>query len=791
MKLPQAFWGRTAVRQWLAGVAICVGWCAAVAGMDQRLLHQVAEPRQEIDGAPRASDVCMRSLRPRPVNARDPHDTLDAMRGFHVTWLEWTYGNDRDFIRKVRDRGATFGGALAAGSYAGDQLHETWNVRNLDGVPVYATWMRAWARPNPWGCANHPEFRAGHVRAAIAAVEAGADVLQRDEPGQNMHALNWGGCFCEHCMEGFRAWLAEHADPHVLRELGVVELERFNYRDYLRQRQAPVGDDFHRWPGDSLKEYFSAFQIEATVAFNRWWRERLNQHVGRRFPVSCNNGVRHWRDIEMVFDYCIGELSASQATPEFLHAAMRQAWSLGKTQTVTMPLRRGGDQETSDWIRHTRQTIATVYATGGHIEMPWDTYLPTPDAQRYFGKPENYADLTAFVRGMGNLLDGYSEAFARGGDIVDPRWLDALPPVSPVADGVYAFARVVPDRPQSPVAVHLVDWRDQPRPFRLSLRPQAFFGGRPLHLRLCTPVLPYDRQTHDRAYRIGDYEGLVQQTTLADGFVSTVDIPALDPWAVLVVEPASTADDGIWPPTLVTSDAEFFTETAVVLDCATPGASIHYTLDGNPAGSESERYTAPVVIRQDTTVSAVAVLGDRVSDAVSARFIQRQRAPNLIPNGDFSDGLDGWQRIVATAAGQDALQVELDPDTRLAGPNSARLMIRNPTGVVYHLRLVHPFQAKPAARYTLTFQAVADGPVRCRVGLQARRAPHKVLGMQHEGIGTVPQRYTVRAEGLQEGQADEYLVQFDVGAAQNAGRTLWIADVHLEETIQPEPTAGP
>jgi hypothetical protein len=30
--------------------------------------------------------------------------------------------------------------------------------------------------------------------------------------------------------------------------------------------------------------------------------------------------------------------------------------------------------------------------------MPWDTFLP--DAQRYFGKPEHYADLTAFVRGI-------------------------------------------------------------------------------------------------------------------------------------------------------------------------------------------------------------------------------------------------------------------------------------------------------------------------------------------------------------------------------------------------------
>lgn len=767
----------------LIGAAVCLCCCLGAAGEEIRLLCQVAEPCPEILGAPRASDVCMRSLRPRPIHARDPHDTLEAMRGFHVTWLEWTYGNDRPFIGRVHDLGATFGGALAAGSYAGDQPHEQWNVRNLDGMPVYATWMRAWNKPNSWGCANHPEFRAGHVRAAVAAVEAGADVLQRDEPGQNMHALNWGGCFCDHCMAGFRAWLEQHADRQVLRELGVADLDRFDYRDYLRQRGAPVGDDFQRWPGDQLKQYFADFQIESTVAFNRWWRARLNEQVGRHVPVSCNNGGRHWRDIEQVFDYCIGELAASHATPDFLHAAMRQAAALGKTQTVTMPLRRGGPQETPDWIRHTRQTIATVYASGGHLEMPWDTYLPTPDAQRYFGQAENYADLTAFVRGMASRLDGYSEAFACGGDLLDSRWQDMLPPITLVTRDVFAFVRAIPQAPDSPVVVHLVDWRAEPQPFRLALRPQAFFGGRPWRVRLCTPVLPYDRQAHDRAFETGDYARLVQETTLAQGYGNTFDVPALQPWGALVVEPDSTATAGIWPPTLAADRAEFFTETAVVLDCATPGASIHYTLDGSPPTLDAPRYLAPIAIRDDTTVSAIAVREAAMSAAVSARFVKRERPANLIPNGDFSSGLEGWQRVVATA-GEDALQVDIDRRAGLSAPQAARLAIRKPTGVVYHLRLLHPFQAQPGAQYTLTFQAVADGPVRCRVGLQARRAPHKVLGMQRKSIGTVPQRYTVQGGGLQDGDPREYFVQFDIGEQENAGRTLWITDVHLEETCE-------
>ncbi len=501
-------------------------------------LHEAARPRAAIPGAPQAADVCMRSLRPRPMSDRDPHNTLDAIRGFHVTWLEWTYGNDAAFIEKVHGLGVTYGAATAAGSYVGDVPVEQWNVVDLDGNRLVAPWMRQWKRPNPWGCANNPEFRAGHVRAAVAAIEAGADVLQRDEPGQNQGAVGWGGCFCDHCMKAFPKWLLAHADPAVLKRLGVEDLDRFNYRDYLREKDAPVGDAFRRWPGDELKDYFQRFQTDSTVAFNVWWREQLDKQIGRRVPVSCNNGARSWTNVQLVFDYCIGELSASHAQPAHLYATMREAASHGKTQTVTMPLRRES-RETPDWIRHTRQTIATMYAVGGHIEMPWDTYLPTPDAQRYFGNPADYADLTAFVRGMAAWLNGYEDAFARGKGIEDERFPADAPPVvfANDAEELFAFVRAKPGQSAAPVVIHLLDWREEPHPLRVSIRPDTFFGPGPVRFRLFTPVAPYDNAAHNRAFDTKDYHALVHEVEVGRGMANTVDLPALAPWGVLVVEP--------------------------------------------------------------------------------------------------------------------------------------------------------------------------------------------------------------------------------------------------------------
>lgn len=82
-------------------------------------IHDMAEQLPEIPGAPRASAVCMRSLTARPAHKGDPHDTLAAIRGFHATRLEWTYGDDPEFIKKVHSLGVEYGGALAAGSYLG------------------------------------------------------------------------------------------------------------------------------------------------------------------------------------------------------------------------------------------------------------------------------------------------------------------------------------------------------------------------------------------------------------------------------------------------------------------------------------------------------------------------------------------------------------------------------------------------------------------------------------------------------------------------------------------------
>jgi hypothetical protein len=535
------------VRSWMlvilfVPVAVATGVTDEAVQPAVKRVHEMAEPPVTGRGIPRASTVSMRSLRPRPLNARDPHDTLAAIRGFHVSRLEWTYGDNVAFVGKVHDLGVEYGGAVAAGSYVGTAPPVEWNVVGIDGQRLVAPWMRQWPRPNPWGCANNPEFRAGHLRAALAAVAAGADLLQRDEPAQNLLATSWGGCFCRHCIAGFRTWLASNADPQLLTNLGIDDPSAFDYAAHLRATGAPGGDAFGRWPGDPLKRLFVEFQTASTVEFHAWWRQELDRAAGRPVPVWCNNSVRHWRPIELGFDSCIGELQAKHATPAHLHAVMREARRAGRIQATTMPLlpaKTTAEHETPEWIALTRRTIATVYALGGLIEMPWDTYLPVSDAQRYFGEPRHYADLTAFVRGIAPQLDGHTEAYATGAGVGNEHAATAahLPPLDlgTTAADVLAVVRVPLDRPAAPAVVHLVDWRDEPRPFRLMLRPAAFGPADVTPARLLRPVDAYDAAAHDLAFSNRDYGPLVREEPLPVATDGSVDVPALAPWGVIVV----------------------------------------------------------------------------------------------------------------------------------------------------------------------------------------------------------------------------------------------------------------
>ncbi len=75
--------------------------------------------------------------------------------------------------------------------------------------------------------------------------------------------------------------------------------------------------------------------------------------------------------------------------------------------------------------------------------------------------------------------------------------------------------------------------------------------------------------------------------------------------------------------------AGYYTESQnVTITCATEGATIYYTTDGTVPTNESIQYTGAIAVSQNTTIKAIAYLGEEASFVATARYT----FPNFVEN---------------------------------------------------------------------------------------------------------------------------------------------------------------
>jgi hypothetical protein len=218
----------------------------------------------------------------------------------------------------------------------------------------------------------------------------------------------------------------------------------------------------------------------------------------------------------------------------------------------------------------TRSVIGYAYAMGAWVAAPYDLFVGPADvaepglvvesgAARYFGQPKDYADLYGFIRANAEYLDGYERAAFTGPHLPDRQAGNVLM-ITGGSGGVYAFARTKPQKPNSPLVIHLVDWgkelayqegrfrdhtpfnrmswkRGEKAPFTLKVRIFNCYGNRPFTARLLTPP-PYDEKSHWHAEKTGDYAALSQNQPISfkvEKDYACFSIPKLDPWGILVI----------------------------------------------------------------------------------------------------------------------------------------------------------------------------------------------------------------------------------------------------------------
>ena len=741
---------------------------------------QIARPQPRANGAPKASDVCLSTRWPRPMNPSDKWDSFQAARQFHATRLDWLYlsGNpDRDkaFVAKFKAAGFQVGGTLNCqppdSPTAAKRAYTMARTVDMKGEPLKDPWTKSWGMR--FCCPNNPGYAKLYLDHARYAIEMGVDHFQMDGVQLNDIMLHYGGCFCTHCVKGFREYLARHSTGSQRTEWGIGDLAAFDYAQFLLGLGTAPDSSISAWKGPrELRELFRAFQIESGLGFLREMHWEIDRIAGRKLAYSCNATNEFLTDYYQIHDFALNETyPATEGDPAFLYERrLRPAQGLGKPFLMTF---------VSDDVPHNRRFIASAYALGANVIVPWDVFTGFT-SPRFFGTPEQFSDLFGFIRANATLLDGYEDAGVFGAGLRDARFSEHEPPLQVyAASDVLAVVRAKPGQADAPVVIHLVGARNnQTGPMRVTFDPRRFFGGRSLKLRFLAPA-PYDAAAHEKAEASRDFAPLTTATELPGGRVSVVQLPGVDPWGILVVEPGGEEAATPWQPAVWCDEGSRFSESLQVrLGCPTPGAQIRYTLDGSEPAETATLYQKPFRLDASTTVKAAAFGGGgEVGPSVSARFERGEARPRLAPDADalqanlqlwlsaatlartLKDGasVSNWRAVVGPAATVPA--AKLLTGATPAAPAFGATLINGRPGVRFDG--VDDQLAVPG----FANACLAGKPFTVFLVTQSDDAQFGVCGNAANGSGGIPRLYLTRGSFSYDRIADSIPVAARLGAA--------------------------
>lgn len=533
---------------------------------DAKTACEVAVAYERPEHAPAASDVSIRSLGFRPMDKNDPQNTLEAMQEFHATRLEWVYlrfnEDEKRLIRKVKDMGRVFGAAGEPGTGVVVCLEPgrefiAYSLLAPDGTPLFQEHSTHWVKPIYPGCMNNPVYLKNNLDYYVKNVEYGAEVLQRDGAAIQYHyATTCQGCFCEYCMDAFREFLKRTCTPEQLREYDIPDIDTFNYLEWLKRKDL-LKDNRTAHLGNPLFRPFVDFSIDTSTRFYTKLRTAIDVCAMKHAPMSHNNtSHQQWElPINTLFDFAISELIIENAHPAHIYERSCKARRLGSVQVFGTPKSMGETETAAKWGSIKRQVIATAYASGGLARVPWDMFEDTRDGRgRYFGTPEEYADLYGYIRANSEYMEGYEDAGAFGEGIKEDRYGTDVPVEISGNEKIYAFIRAVPGDKTAPVVIHLVDWNARPEAFEVKLKNDCFFDTA-MNIKLLVPV-PYQETLHKQAEakaqamlepeeklsarHAAAYARLSAELSVrgvVKGEYTMFELPAVTPWAMVVVAP--------------------------------------------------------------------------------------------------------------------------------------------------------------------------------------------------------------------------------------------------------------
>lgn len=371
-----------------------------------------------------------RSLKGNDVVFMYPPVKADLFAEYQASILAWGGAHKPEAVRILRKKKIHSTGTvwcLTAGAkvlHKNKPLREKGVCRDVAGLPIPVPWLFDQSHkkiPAYFGCTNSPAYRK-HLHALVRKVmKAGADGLHVDDPlgsAQTVQAM--AGCYCEHCVMGFRKHLADlQRNNEEMRKLARADLfEKFNYRDFAAHFGATAADYLQHQNEDPLHEKFHDWQLARSTANLEELRAVAARAAKHPVTLSSNTCLPELRFLPLTraCDYLVAENDQhSEHGTRRLHEtilAYRMADALRKPMAATA---RGQDWSLVKALHRENLVlfwIALAYANGQRFMAPhrqW-CYTETRGTHWYDAPSATFAAVYRFISDHGKLFNNLHTA---------------------------------------------------------------------------------------------------------------------------------------------------------------------------------------------------------------------------------------------------------------------------------------------------------------------------------------------------------------------------------------------
>ena len=259
----------------------------------------------------------------------------------------------------------------------------------------------------PWQCTNNPVWREFLLKAAKRSIDWVADGFTFDEwlGSASVSSPDFNGCFCEHCMKGFREYLKQKYSLGELQSLGIGDIiDNFDYGDFIREGhlatyrasrwQVPLFSDFEDYQMLSIKKFWHEFVSEI---------REYGAAQGKDIYFSANTPELYpvWIPIQNELDYLSPEFTYDIPPKGKSITASKIARSLGKPAFFT-PICTGITTEIMTRPDATAlMKIYTVeaYSARGFLIVPYHIWFWTSpgEGESYYADIEELSPYYDFI----------------------------------------------------------------------------------------------------------------------------------------------------------------------------------------------------------------------------------------------------------------------------------------------------------------------------------------------------------------------------------------------------------